>query len=378
VPGEAESGPLTFDAQLAADRAAFLAGDDGDDGGGSDETEAPVAKKAPKAAPKAAPDDEGEADVDAAETVDEDDDADLEADEAEDEDDVEDDADEADEDDDSDLDEDDDPKAAVDPKVAKSLEQVRRTEQRMRAQHEQRVTAFEQRIAAKEAEIQAKAERVEKFEKLAARAKHDTVSVLRELGLSDDDFELAAHEIYAHSKKGAEDPKRREAVARSRREREQAERLEKLERELAETKKADSERQTRAEMQREAEKYVAKVAKAVTDKTPLAKQYLAKAPERAHADIEAIAGRIARETGAIPEPKAVMKEFERERRRILRDHGIDPKALQKTQTLKGDTKKAKATKAAAAAAADPASTRKLTYEEQRALDREAFISSDFD
>lgn len=374
MPGEAESGagPLTFEAQLAADRAAFLAGDEGDEGGG-DEVEAPAPKKAPKAAPKPVEDaDDDEAPAEDEDEAPEDDDADLDED-----DDEADDEEEAEaEDDDADLD--DEPKAKIDPKVAKSLEQVRRAEQRMRMQHDERVASFERAVAAKEAEIQAKAERVEKFEKLAARAKHDTVSVLRELGLNEDDFELAAHEIFAHSKKGAEDPKRREAVARTRREREQADRLEKLERELADTKKADAERETRAAQQREAERYVAKVTKAVSDKTPLAQQYLAKAPERAHADIEAIAGRMARETGTIPDPKAVIKEFERDRRRILRDHGIDPKALQKTQTLKGDPKK-KATKATTAETSTASGgARKLTFEEQRAADREAFISSEFD
>ena len=66
--------------------------------------------------------------------------------------------------------------------------------------------------------------------------------------------------------------------------------------------------------------------KAASEKTPLAKAYLAKNPARARVDLEVVAGRLIQQTGVLPEPKAVMIAFEKERRQVLRDHGIDPKS----------------------------------------------------
>lgn len=368
MAGEADTSgtqALSYDEQLAQDRAAFLSGDDG----GTGETEKPKA-------------DEGNADRD-------DEDADLDDGDEEAETDEVEDADDTDEDDDSDLDEDDEPdKKPKDPEITKRLEQVRRTEQRMREQLAKERQSFEQERERLVADLKPRIERAERFESLIAdgRAKYNAVAILSELGLTEDDFELVAHDLYAHSKTGAADPKRKEAVLRTKRERELHEKLSKIEREQAETKKAVEQREQQEKAQREAERYVDGVTKAIPDKFQLAKQYLAKNPERARADIEAVALRIARETGSLPDAKTVAKEFERERRRILRDHGVDPRSLYKnastTTTTKADEKKA-----APSTKGKPAPTKKaattepeqpLSFEEQRKRDREAFISGDFD
>lgn len=358
------SGGLSYEQQLAADRAAFLSGDDGD------ELEQDSVAEA------------NETEVD--------DDADLEEDDTDDDTEEADDSDEEEEaDDDSDLDEDDEEpgdKKPKDPEVAKRLEQVRRTEQRMREQLAKERQSFEAERDKLIADLKPRLERAEHFESLTAdgRAKYNAVAILSELGLTEDDFELVAHDLFAHSKAGAADPKRKDAVLRTKREREQAERLAKLERELSESRKSTEQREQQAQAQREAERYVDGVTKAIPEKFTLAKQYLAKNPERARADIEAVAIRLARETGSLPDAKTVAKEFERERRRILRDHGVDPRTLYKTATAakpddkkpaKGKTAPGKkvSTEARITRADEP-----LSFEEQRKRDREAFVSGQFD
>lgn len=377
------SAPLTYEQQLAADRAAFLDDDfAGDDGAArpSDTKADPKAdpKKPAPVAKKAAADDE-DADLD-----DELDDATSTTTDA--------DEDEADlvDDDDSDLEDEEEEaaKAKVDPEVAKRLAAVRRTEERAReqlARERQKLDAERETWNTQQKERLAKLER---FEQLATRARYNVVEVLSELGVGEDDFEEAAREIYAHSKKAASDPKLKEATARSRRERELADEVKALKAKFEEREKTEAEKQQEAEVRRGIEHYVSSVAKAVPDTLPLAKQLIRSNPAKAHAKIEAIAAKIARENpGTVPDAKLVLRELEKDRRRTLRDLGIDPKSLQKTQTLKPDPKKpgTASSKAAtttttkkAAGGETKASGKPLTFEQQRALDREAFVNGDDD
>lgn len=366
----ATGGALSFEQQLAADRAAFLAGDDeyaGDDGVAQpSDTKKPTEKKPAK------PDDDSDLDEDDVAT----DDAEADVDE----DTVDKEEPEAEADDDSDLDEDEPAaaKAKVDPETAKRLAAVRRTEERAREQLARDRATFERERETAQAQLKERFEKVERFEKLAARARYNPVEILTELGLTEDDFEDAARDIYAHSKKAASDPKLKEATARSRRERELADEVRALKAKVDEREKSETTEKQKAEARKGVEAYVAKIAKSVPETLPLAKQLIKSNPAKAHAKIEAIANRLAIETGSVPDAKAVLKQLEKDRRQALRDVGIDPKSLQKTQTLKGDPKKgANGADKAKAAGAKPTG-KPLSFEEQKKLDREAFVNADDD
>lgn len=254
------------------------------------------------------------------------------------------------EDDDSDLDEDEDETEGDDEKVdgdtAKRLEKVRRTDKRLR---EQRDRDFKAREAELEQKVQAANEnlrkewepRIEKAERVERlMASRDLIALAKEAGYSEDDFADAARMFYAYSPDGAKDPKAKDAAARLRKEREQQARLDKLEKEREEERKERERELKQAEQQKHVDTFVGKVTKAVSDKLPLAKAYIAAEPDEARVEIEVIAGRIAQQLGRLPEPKAVMVELEKLERRRLRRHGIDPKSVKAGSTASSAIAKA--------------------------------------
>ena len=359
---------LTYGQRAAADRAAFVAGEpDGE----TAEAEKP-AKGKPADANESADDDNDldEVDSDAEETSDDesdkDDDSDDEA---------------AEEDDDKDLDDEDEVNAKadakIDPDVAKRLEQVRRTDRRLRDQRDRQFAQQKAQIDAALAEWQPKIDRAVKFERLAARADIDPAGVLEALGVKPDRFEYISQLLYTIAK-GKDDPKSRDAAARLIRERERDEEISNLKKWREERESTDKQREQSAAQEREVERYLDTVVKAASDKTPLAKRYIAKSPDRARGDLVKIAHRIGEETGATPSPKAVMIAFEKERRRFLRDHGIDPKSASasaansngsETKTApKQDDKK---TNAKTKAKVD-------TTDDDKPLTKEAFMRGNYD
>lgn len=337
----------SFADRLAADRAAFMA-HAGDEGGDkkSDKANGKTDAKSDKAK------------VDAVVEDDEDDDSDLDDDQVDEEtkDDDEEveskddkDSDGADgDDDDSDLDEEKKDDKDVDASTKKRLDQVRTTDKRLRERRDADFKAQEQRLQQFESNIEKawrpRIEKAEKFEKLAARARTHTADVLLELGLTDEDLEHAARDIYAHSKKGSEDPKNKEAALRARLVREQAEEVKALRKRLDEKDETEKKSKEEAEQRKAVDGHLDRFAAAAkkTDRYPLAKSYLAKDPQSARAELEVVAGRLAQQLGAMPDPNDVIKAFEKDRRRVLRAHGLDPKKLypsasSATATEKADT-----------------------------------------
>lgn len=316
-----------LDDRLAADRAAFLSGNAGDDEG-----------EKTKAKPSKTADDDSD--------LDEDDDRDDDADEIEDEDDDKSTVDKDEDDPDSDLDEDDDSEK-VEPEVAKRLDQVRRTDKRLREQREAHFKEQEAKLQGLVTELEQKwgkrIEAAEQFEQLKSR-KHDPIGILKAIGYDDADFADIAREAWAHSPDGAKDPKYKDAIAKTRRERELADKLSSVEKRLEEQAKAEKERNEQATREREVEAFIGKVSKSATEKTPLAQKFLEAEPQAARIELEVIAGRLAQQLGQMPDPKKVMIEFEKSQRRMLRRYGIDPtslKAAAPSSSTKTETTKAK-------------------------------------
>jgi len=337
---ESNGASTSPEAQLAADRAAFVAGDRKD----------PAAAK-PGAG--AADDDDLDAELDGDEDAvvaddEEDPDADLEADDEDDEEEV-------------DLEE---PK---DAERAKRLAQVQKTEKRMRDSIAKERKDFETERDSFVAQWKPRIEAVEKFEQLKSKlTPYTTVEMLTELGMSEDDFEQAAQVIYAHSKKGTADPKNREAIARSKRERELADEVKALKAKVTQREEAEEAEKQTSTIRAEIDRYVGDIEKQVTTlaaKLPLAAKHLATAPKSAKQALERIADRITKETGNLPTAKAVAIAYEKERRQLLREHGIDPKAVGAAD--------AKLVKAAPKAGEKKAVEKKTADEE--ALTRDEFV-----
>ena len=287
----------------ADDRSAMLSELRAIERGASSETSAPAPGSAEKAAPppgdQAA--DAGESDVSA--------DPDLGVEASEDDADLEQEAPEA-------------QAAKVDPETARRLQQVQRQEKRAREGLAAERREFEAERQRWQDENRERVARAERFEKLSERAKLDLASVAKELGISEEDFEYHAEQLYRRSPKGLKDPRHKALAEQSMREREQAARLEKLEKQIEDDRKARADAETKAAQQRAADEYIGRAVKAAGADTPIVRGMLAKNPERARQRLAQAALEMYHRDGEEPDPAAVVKELEAD----LREWGLTPPA----------------------------------------------------
>jgi hypothetical protein len=306
----------------------------------------------------------------------------------------------ASEDDDSDLDADEDEEKdeeekpddeKADPDTSKRLAAVQRTEKRMREQLRKDRAAMEAELEAKakdyesrvRAEIDKWAPRIEaaeRFEKAAARVNSDPEGVLRALGLKPERYEHAAQVLYTLAK-GKDDPKAAAAAAQLMREREREDKLEGMEKRLAEreeqdkkAREASEERERAAAADRELDTYFGKVAKATTEKTPLASAYIKANPTEARERMQVLAFRIAKEAGSntLPKERDIVIALEKDRRRVLRELGIDPKSRGAAQAS------AQATDSKAKAGAKKPAKPAAKSDSAKPFTKEDFINGKFD
>lgn len=303
----------------AAARAAFLAGGEADESKGSTKATREVADDDSDL------DDETESDEDA-------DEVEASSDEET--------------DDDSDLDEDEEKaedEERPDADTAKRISQVQRTEKRMREQIKKDRAAMEAEVEAKAKDYESRVraeidkwtpriEAAERFEKLAARVDIDPEAVLKAAGLKEDRYEHAAQVLYKIAK-GKTDPKFAADAAHLMRERERDAELERLaKRDRERDEEAKKERETREEREktaavdRQIEAFISDAAKAVSDKTPLAKTLLKNDPDGAREELQIVTFKLAKELGGFPAAKKVAIAFEKRQRDKLRKLGVDPKS----------------------------------------------------
>lgn len=339
---------LSREEWAAKDRAAFLSGEAADDGADADTAKPAKAREAAEGEDHSDDDSDDAADDDDSDSDDEDDSSESAGADGDDDEDLDDDEDDESEDDEDDEDDAEDKEDAGDAELAKRLAKVRKTEKRARDAIATERAALERDRAAFQTEVKEIAESAKRFEKLKARAKYQPDVVLAELGLVDEDFEDAAKILYARSKAGGADPKNREAAARLAREREQADRLTTLEKKNADLVDTLTKREQQELADRQAAAYVTKIAKRITDEAPLAKRRLAADPETARRELGAVAARLWESRGEQPSAKAVVKAYEKQRRRELVKQGVDIEALIKapikTPAKAGDKKAAAAAK----------------------------------
>ena len=291
---------------------------------------------------------ESEDDDEAEESEDDDeveDDADEEEEDSDDDDDESDDEDSEDDDelddDDSDSDDDDtDEETEPDSVASKRIAQIQTEEKRAK----QALSQEREEIAEERAELSESMEIIEQFQGLVERVKYDPISVLESLGLSEEDFEPAARQLYAMSPKGKADPKLREHAERLQQMRGQNTELDRTKAELAELREQFESRGQQAEIDRELSAYTDRITDAVSDDTPIAKAMLANNPARAQNQILEIARTLASTTGDVPTEMQVLLEFERLRGAELVDMGFDARVKKKSKKNKATKNKTKAAK----------------------------------
>lgn len=238
----------------------------------------------------------------------------------------------------------------TDPDTAKRLAAVQAAEKRSREKlaAERKQLEDDRAAHAKErAELDKARAELAEFNKLRERAPIDPVAALEALGLTNPaDLEHAAKQAYARAKN---DPANKDAAARMLRERElaaqlakQAEETKKLQERLDAREKAEQESARAAIVRQKTEEYIAGVVKAVdAADAPLAKQAMAKNPERAKARFQLHAMELLDETGDIPDAADVLARYEKTRRAELEELGIDPDSLTTPGQKKNDQPAAK-------------------------------------
>lgn len=175
-----------------------------------------------------------------------------------------------------------------------------------------------------EADIAPKLKAAQDFETLAKRAKYDPAAVLEQLGLTDDDFELAARHLYARSKAGAADPKNRAAAEQAAREREAHDRIAAHEKKLADLEAKLTAKEQAQAFESQRGQYLDGALKAVAnDNAPLLSKLASKAPAKARAELWQTAERLFDATGEFPDHEDVITAWESQRRAELEDLGID-------------------------------------------------------
>jgi hypothetical protein len=344
---------LTRDDQIARDRAAFVAGEDIGDEGGDESSKPKPGKVAPKKDDAELDDDERDEASDDADDDSGDADADDDSDDDEDEDDKSD-SDDDDEDADDDEDgkqeasDDDDEDEAADSESVKRRRHLQRREERFRLEMTRHRAALERE---KQEWQQSKGElatKVQRLEKASSRVRYEPEAVLAELGVTEDDFALVAHRLYALSKEGKADPKRKEAVTQLTKEREIADRLaatEKKNQELEERLKKQGEEQ---EITREGTKFMRRIVKSVdAESAPLVKRQLERNRAKAEAGLATVAMELAEKHGKVPDVAKVIRIYEKRRREELAELSDtapakkDAKAGKKTGKTDAKSEKAK-------------------------------------
>jgi hypothetical protein len=199
------------------------------------------------------------------------------------------------------------PDEKPDTELAKRMSAVQNAEKRAREALAKERAEAKAEIERERAELAAwKAER-DQFEQLKARAKYDPAAVLASLGLSEEDLEPAARDLYARSKGAQNDPKTRDAALKMQRDREHADRLAALEKQNAELREQFT-KQTEAQRQEAAfTEHLASVRKVANGATPL----FEKAPAIAQAAVAKVTLDLWNETGEYPDAADVITTLEK-------------------------------------------------------------------
>lgn len=225
---------------------------------------------------------------------------------------------------------------------------VRKAEQNMRRQLANERAEMRAEFERERAVYQRQLEELTGFKTKIEGSRKDSVGLLKALGMTEDEFEAFAFDIYAHSPKGQKDPRFKERAAALRGQHEQHATVEELRSKLEKLEQGMTEKEKAAEQQARAETYMARVTGTVTDATPLAKAALAKNPDKTTAKMFELALQLYQASGESddvredPTPEQVLQAYDRWRAAELEELGLDPKAILAPAAAPAPAKAAKA------------------------------------
>lgn len=221
----------------------------------------------------------------------------------------------------------------VDPVTQKRLDQIQKQEKRQRELIAKERAEFEAERAKWQAELDAARE----FADLRGRAKYDPAGILAKLGVTEDDFEPIARDLYARSKAGREKPENREAALRMQQQREYADKVAALEQKLQQFEAKQQEAAQRQEWERAYSTWYGGVTKAASSvEAPLLQAQLAKNPARAEQAIQAVAAQLHQQTGEWPDADDVITAYEAQRRAELEELGIPLDTIKRKPAANGN------------------------------------------
>ena len=197
------------------------------------------------------------------------------------------------------------------------------------------------------------------------QARTNPVALLRSLGVSDEDMDYVARQVYASSSAAAADPKNSAAAAQARRERESDSELARLRKTVEDMQTGQTQREQQAQASAAAQNYIASVAKAVSDETPLVAKLLEKSPQKAHERIATMTNMMLERDREVPDAADVLAAVEAERRAELEELGIDPTTITKAKPTAPVVKSKTLDPAASPGAKAPAAAPRESAEERR-------------
>lgn len=215
------------------------------------------------------------------------------------------------------------PEPEKEPDTDKRLEAIRQAEKRAK----DAVAREREQLAQEQAQWKASVEEAKEYAALKERAKYDPGGVLAKLGLGDDDWEVAARDIYLRSPKAQTTPGMREQAQQTLKSRQHTDELSQIRAELQELKAERAKEQQQRATEESYNTYLGEVTKEIGDSTPIVKNLLANNPTKARAQLRAAADQLSAELGEVPEPAEVAKRLEKIRRAELAEAGVDVAAM---------------------------------------------------
>jgi DNA repair exonuclease SbcCD ATPase subunit len=225
-------------------------------------------------------------------------------------------------------------------KLSKQLAAINRAKRRAEAQvakERAQLVAERQQVEKLREQFGDIAPKVAEFERMRARAAVDPAAALLALGISEDQLEDVARQIYMSSKTAPENL--REEGAKQRRLREQESATEKLQRELAEMRTQIESERAAIQQERLVTKFYDGVGQAA-EQHPLVAKMLNAEPEEAKAELSKIASALHKAREQIT-PQRCVELLDARLKARLKALGIDVSDTTKTQTKTGRETKAR-------------------------------------
>lgn len=266
----------------------------------------------------------------------------------------------------------------ADAETSKRLATVQKQEERARAalakERSEARAELDTARKAHEAEWAPKMAAYEQFEAAKRNARRDPAALLTAAGLTADDLEAAAAQIYALSPKGGTNAANKAHAEKLLRERENETRYEKLERELAEVKQAAVAREQAAAQAAETERYVGAIESSAKASGPAIFHLMNTDADMAGSLMSRAYEDIMKATGETPDPKDVVAEAEKAARVKLVKLGVNLDSIIKGKAAPAEpeTKRTTKTLSTSGSATQPktVATTKTAKEEREEVLRE--------